>query len=73
MNLLVITKVLSKQQTLIFFGAHSDDETFGAAATLALYASRGVKVYCVCTNRGEEGTINHQLMKGYATITDLLR
>ena len=62
---------MSKQRTLIFFGAHPDDETFGMGATLALYALRGVKVYCVCSTRGEAGTVDPELMKGYATIGDL--
>ena len=63
--------MMSKQRTLIFFGAHPDDETFGMGSTLALYALRGVKVYCVCSTGGEEGTVDPQLMKGYATIADL--
>jgi LmbE family N-acetylglucosaminyl deacetylase len=63
--------MISKQRTLIFFGAHPDDETFGMGSTLALYALRGVKVYCVCSTGGEEGTVDPQLMKGYATIADL--
>jgi LmbE family N-acetylglucosaminyl deacetylase len=63
--------MMSKQRTLIFFGAHPDDETFGMGSTLALYALRGLKVYCVCSSGGEEGTVDPQLMKGYATIADL--
>jgi len=62
---------MSKQRVLIFFGAHPDDETFGMGATLALYALRGVKVYYVCSTRGEAGTVDPELMKGYATIGDL--
>ena len=62
---------MNKQKTLIFFGAHPDDETFGMGATLALYALQGVKVYYVCSTRGEAGTVDPELMKGYATIGDL--
>jgi N-acetyl-1-D-myo-inositol-2-amino-2-deoxy-alpha-D-glucopyranoside deacetylase len=62
---------MSKHRTLVFFGAHPDDETFGMGATLALYVLRGVKVYCVCSTRGEVGTVDPELMKGYATIGDL--
>jgi N-acetyl-1-D-myo-inositol-2-amino-2-deoxy-alpha-D-glucopyranoside deacetylase len=62
---------MSKERKLVFFGAHPDDETFGMGATLALYALRGVKVYCVCSTRGEAGTVDPELMKGYATIGDL--
>ena len=62
---------MSKPSALVYFGAHPDDETFGVGATLALYALRGVKVYCVCSTRGEAGTVNPELMKGYGTIGDL--
>ena len=62
---------MSEHRTLVFFGAHPDDETFGMGATLALYVLRGVKVYCVCSTRGEAGTVDIELMKGYATIGDL--
>ena len=62
---------MSKQKTLVFFGAHPDDETFGIGATLALYAASGVKVYCVCSTRGEAGTVDSDLMKRYATVADL--
>jgi LmbE family N-acetylglucosaminyl deacetylase len=62
---------MSKQKALIFFGAHPDDETFGIGATLAWYAASGVKVYCVCATRGEVGTVDPDLMKGYATVGDL--
>ncbi len=62
---------MSEHRTLIFFGAHPDDESFGMGATLAFYVLRGVKVYCVCSTRGEVGTVNPEFMKGYATIGDL--
>ncbi|MBI4283887.1 MAG: PIG-L family deacetylase [Chloroflexi bacterium] len=63
--------MMSKQKTLIFFGAHPDDETFGMGATLAWYAASGVRVYCVCATRGEAGTVDPEHMAGYATIGDL--
>jgi len=56
---------MNKQKTLIFFGAHPDDETFGMGATLAQYASSGVKVYYVCSTRGEAGTVDPEFMQGY--------
>ena len=34
---------MKKRKTLIFFGAHPDDETFGIGATLALYVLRGYR------------------------------
>ena len=62
---------MNKQKTLIFFGAHPDDETFGMGATLAQYAASGVKVYYVCSTRGEVGTVDPEYMQGYKTIADL--
>ena len=62
---------MSKQKTLIFFGAHPDDETFGIGSTLAQYATFGVKVYYVCATRGEMGTVDPEYMEGYATVADL--
>lgn len=37
--------------------AHPDDEAFRVAGTLALYASRGVRVTLACATRGEAGRI----------------
>jgi LmbE family N-acetylglucosaminyl deacetylase len=62
---------MNRQKTLVFFGAHPDDETFGIGATLAQYAASGVRVYCVCSTRGEAGTVDPEYMSGYATIGDL--
>lgn len=62
---------MNKQKTLIFFGAHPDDESFGMGSTLAQYAISGVKVYYVCSTDGEEGTVDPQYLKGYATIKQL--
>jgi LmbE family N-acetylglucosaminyl deacetylase len=62
---------MNKQKTLVFFGAHPDDETFGPGTTLAQYVLRGVSVYCVCATRGEAGTVDAEFMKGFATISDL--
>ncbi|OGO19610.1 MAG: hypothetical protein A2144_07695 [Chloroflexi bacterium RBG_16_50_9] len=64
---------MGQQKTLIFFGAHPDDETFGIGATLAQYSASGVKVYCVCATHGEAGTVDPEYMRGYATIADLRR
>ena len=61
---------MNKQKTLIFFGAHPDDETFGIGSTLAQYAASGVNVYCVCSTRGEVGTVDPEYMQGYATVGD---
>jgi LmbE family N-acetylglucosaminyl deacetylase len=42
--------------TLLAAFAHPDDESFGPAGTLALYASRGYAVHLICATRGEAGT-----------------
>jgi LmbE family N-acetylglucosaminyl deacetylase len=62
---------MDKQRTLIFFGAHPDDESFGPGGTLAQYAASGVKVYCVCSTGGEAGTVSPAHMKGYSSIAEL--
>jgi N-acetyl-1-D-myo-inositol-2-amino-2-deoxy-alpha-D-glucopyranoside deacetylase len=61
---------MNRQKTLIFCGAHPDDETFGMGTTLAQYAISGFRVYYVCATRGEMGTVDPEYMKGYATIAD---
>ena len=48
----------------VVIAPHPDDETFGIGATLAQYALRGIKVHCVCSTRGEAGTVDPELMKG---------
>ncbi len=42
-------------RTLLFIGAHPDDETFFAAGTIAKYVSEGTRVSVVCATRGERG------------------
>jgi len=62
---------MEKQRTLIFVGAHPDDESICVGATLAHYAAAGVKVYYICATRGEVGQANPEKMKGYSTLGDL--
>lgn len=62
---------MESQKTLIFVGAHPDDETFIAGATLAHYAAKGVKVYYICGTRGEVGQANPKKMKGYKSVSQL--
>jgi len=59
------------ERTLLFVGAHPDDETFAVGGTLAQYAAAGVKVYYACATRGEAGTISAHRLQGYATPADL--
>ena len=62
---------MSTQKTLVFFGAHPDDEAFGAGGTLARYAAAGVKVYYACATRGEAGESAPEYLKGYASMGDM--
>lgn len=62
---------MEKQKTMVFFGAHPDDEAFGVGGTLARYAAAGVKVYYACATRGEAGEAAPEYLKGYATMGDM--
>ena len=62
---------MNKQRTLVFLGAHPDDESFGVGSTLAQYAASGARVYYVCSTGGEAGTVAPEHMKGYASIKEL--
>ncbi|MBN1191623.1 MAG: PIG-L family deacetylase [Dehalococcoidales bacterium] len=62
---------MKKSGTLVFIGAHPDDETFGIGATLASYAAAGVKVYYICATRGEAGEADPEFMEGYAATGDM--
>lgn len=62
---------MNKRKTLIFFGAHPDDESFGAGSTLSQYATAGAKVYCVSSTGGEMGTVDPKHLKGHETIKKL--
>ena len=63
--------MISEPRTILFVGAHPDDETFGLGGTLALYASRGVKVYYACATRGEAGITDANSMQGFTNIGDM--
>jgi len=49
---------VEKTKRLLAVFAHPDDESFGSGGTLAKYAAQGVKVFLVCTTRGEVGEIS---------------
>ncbi len=61
----------NSQRTLIFVGAHPDDESFGAGGTLAKYALRGVKVIYACATRGEVGSADPEHLEGHASPGDM--
>jgi N-acetyl-1-D-myo-inositol-2-amino-2-deoxy-alpha-D-glucopyranoside deacetylase/mycothiol S-conjugate amidase len=60
-----------KDKTLIFVGAHPDDESFGLGGTLAKYALVGARVYYACATRGEVGAADPEHMVGHATPGDM--
>ncbi len=60
-----------KKNTLLFVGAHPDDETFGVGGTLAKYVLAGAGVHYACATRGEAGSVDAALLEGYANIGDL--
>ena len=62
---------MHQNKTLVFFGAHPDDESFGIGSTLAQYAANGFRVYYVCSTGGEEGTVAPQLLENYRSIKEL--
>ena len=55
---------MNNPKTIIFFGAHPDDESFGPGGTLARYALAGAKVYYACATRGEAGTVDDKYLRG---------
>lgn len=62
---------MDRQKSLVFFGAHPDDESFGIGSTLAQYAASEVKVYYVCSTGGEMGTVDPSHLQEYDTIEQL--
>ena len=62
---------MSEEKVLVMTGAHPDDESFGAGATLAYYVQKGVKVYYICATRGEAGEVPPEMMNNYSSIAQL--
>ncbi|MGA3094792.1 MAG: PIG-L deacetylase family protein [Dehalococcoidales bacterium] len=62
---------IDRQRTLLFVGAHPDDETFGIGGTLAQCASANVRVYYACATRGEVGMADAEAMKGFNSVGDM--
>jgi N-acetyl-1-D-myo-inositol-2-amino-2-deoxy-alpha-D-glucopyranoside deacetylase len=60
-----------RNPTLIFIGAHPDDETFAVGGTLAQYAKAGIRVYYACATRGEAGSVKPEFMHGFENIGDM--
>jgi LmbE family N-acetylglucosaminyl deacetylase len=67
---IVLRESDASKRLLIAF-AHPDDETFGLAGTIILYASRGVAVHYICATRGEAGHVEPELLQGYDSLAEL--
>lgn len=61
----------SDQRTLLAVFAHPDDESFGPGGTLAKYAAEGVQVWLVCATDGDAGTVDADMLAGYANTAQL--
>ena len=61
----------ASSRVLLAVFAHPDDESFGPGGTLARYAAEGVDVHYACATRGEVGTVDAELMQGFASVGDL--
>ena len=62
---------MDTQKTLVFVGAHPDDETYGVGGTLTQYAAAGVRVYYICATRGEAGKTDPTQAQGHDTLGDI--
>ena len=63
---------MSNERSMVFIGAHPDDETFGLGGTLAMYADRGVNCYYLCGTRGEAGVDDPDTdLKGFGSVGEL--
>ena len=62
---------MNRQKTMVFFGAHPDDESFGPGSTLAQYALDGVNVYYVCSTGGEMGTVDAKYLQKNDSVESL--
>jgi N-acetyl-1-D-myo-inositol-2-amino-2-deoxy-alpha-D-glucopyranoside deacetylase len=62
---------MPEPRSLIFVGAHPDDESFGPGGTLARYAESEARVYYACATRGEVGDASAEHLAGHASIGDM--
>jgi LmbE family N-acetylglucosaminyl deacetylase len=62
---------LDAAKRLLIAFAHPDDETFGLAGSIILYASRGVAIHYICATRGEAGHVDPGLLQGYDSLAEL--
>lgn len=58
-------------RSLLAVFAHPDDESFGPGGTLAKYAAEGVHVWLVCATDGDAGTVDADMLAGFASTSQL--
>lgn len=61
----------TNHRTLLAVFAHPDDESFGPGGTLAKYAAEGVDVWLVCGTDGDVGTVDAEMLAGFASTAHL--
>jgi LmbE family N-acetylglucosaminyl deacetylase len=59
------------ERRLLAVFAHPDDESFGVGGTIARYAAEGAEVWLVCATDGNAGTVDAEMLEGYATTSQL--
>ena len=59
------------RHVLLAVFAHPDDEFFGPGGTLAKYAAEGVDVWLVCGTDGDVGTVDAEMLAGFASTAQL--
>jgi N-acetyl-1-D-myo-inositol-2-amino-2-deoxy-alpha-D-glucopyranoside deacetylase len=62
---------MPEPRSLIFVGAHPDDESFGPGGTLARYAASEASAYYACATRGEVGDASAEHLAGHASTGDM--
>jgi LmbE family N-acetylglucosaminyl deacetylase len=60
-----------ERRTLLCVFAHPDDESFGIGGTIARYAAEGADVWLVCATDGNAGTVDADMLAGYASTSQL--
>ena len=56
---------------LLISYAHPDDESFGLGGLIAKYVKAGIQVDLICATNGDVGTIDPELLEGYASHAEL--
>ncbi len=66
-----MTSSSNERRVLLAVFAHPDDESFGPGGALARYAREGVAVWLACATDGNAGTVDAEMLDGYASTGQL--